>query len=61
MGKPTGFMEHDRQLPPKATGTGADQGFQGDLSAFSRVDLARAGRPLHGLRGAHLPRRMSLG
>ena len=52
MGKPTGFMEYPRRLPPDKTPELRVLDWKEFHEHMPRTEPAEAGRPLHGLRRA---------
>ena len=57
MGKPTGFMEYERELPQDRSPLERVKDWNEFHEHFSQDKLQRAGRALHGLRHSILPYR----
>ena len=57
MGKPTGFMEYLRELPPDRSPVERMKDWNEFHEHLAEEKLQRAGRALHGLRYSVLPHR----
>jgi hypothetical protein len=57
MGKPTGFLEFQRELPADRSASGRVADWKEFHHHLPEADLKKAGRALHGLRHSVLPHR----